>query len=142
MQGNSENPTRAPPNSLYHNKILRVIDICSNYLIGKISGFHCFYTLEVLALRSNQFSGFIPFTLLTWDYSVLIELDLIRNNILGPLGMMTSTTLIIHNVSSNSLSSIFPTSTWSCEIMDLRINKFSGNLIVMWSWGMLWKLLT
>lgn len=114
---------------------LKVLDISGNYLTGQLPGFHFVYALEVLRLSNNQFSGFIPFTLLARDSSVLIELDLSRNNLSGPLGIITSTTLKILNVSLNSLSGTLPISTGSCTIMDLSNNKFSGNLSVMRSWG-------
>ncbi|KAH9288265.1 hypothetical protein KI387_032382, partial [Taxus chinensis] len=114
---------------------LKVLDISSNLLTGELPAFHFVYALEVLRLSNNQFSGFVPFTLLAQDSSVLVELDLSRNNLSGPLGVITSTTVKILNISSNSLSGTLPSSTGTCAVLDLSNNKFTGNLSVMQTWG-------
>lgn len=62
---------------------LKVLDLSYNQLSGELPEFNFVYELQVLKLRSNRFSGFIPNGLLKGDSLVLTELDLSANNLSG-----------------------------------------------------------
>ncbi|XP_020529343.1 probable LRR receptor-like serine/threonine-protein kinase At4g20940 [Amborella trichopoda] len=87
---------------------LNVLDLSHNHLSGELSGFRFVYALEVLNLGSNRFSGSLPNELLRQGSLFLTDLDLSANNLSGPLGMITSTTLRILNLSSNLVSGSVP----------------------------------
>uniref|UniRef100_A0A1D1Z8L0 Putative LRR receptor-like serine/threonine-protein kinase At4g20940 n=1 Tax=Anthurium amnicola TaxID=1678845 RepID=A0A1D1Z8L0_9ARAE len=114
---------------------LKVLDLSYNQLSGELPGFDYVYDLEVLRLGNNGFSGFVPNGLLKEDTLVLSELDLSANNLSGHVGMITSTTLQILNLSSNAISGELPLLTGSCTIVDLSSNQFTGNLSVIAKWG-------
>ncbi|XP_012827388.1 PREDICTED: probable LRR receptor-like serine/threonine-protein kinase At4g20940 [Erythranthe guttata] len=114
---------------------LKVLDLSYNQLSGELPGFNFVYDLEVLKLGGNIFSGPIPNNLLKGDSLVLTELDLSENNLSGPVGMITSTTLHTLNLSSNVLSGELPLLTGSCAVIDLSRNQFGGNLTRLLKWG-------
>ncbi|KAB1222854.1 hypothetical protein CJ030_MR2G018640 [Morella rubra] len=114
---------------------LKVLDLSYNQLSGELPEFNFVYELQVLKLRSNRFSGFIPNGLLKGDSLVLTELDLSANNLSGPMSMITSTTLHILNLSSNGLTGELPLLTGSCAVLDLSNNKLEGNLTRIVRWG-------
>lgn len=114
---------------------LKVLDLSYNQLTGELPAFSFVYELEVLKLSNNRFSGYVPNNLLKGDALVLTELDLSGNNLTGPIGMITSTTLKKLNISSNSLSGELPLLTGSCAVIDLSSNSFEGNLTRMMKWG-------
>ncbi|KAL7131172.1 hypothetical protein ABFS83_13G180600 [Erythranthe nasuta] len=114
---------------------LKVLDLSYNQLSGELPGFNFIYDLEVLKLGGNIFSGPIPNNLLKGDSLVLTELDLSENNLSGPVGMITSTTLHTLNLSSNVLSGELPLLTGSCAVIDLSRNQFGGNLTRLLKWG-------
>ncbi|XP_059668241.1 LRR receptor-like serine/threonine-protein kinase GHR1 [Cornus florida] len=114
---------------------LKVLDLSYNQLSGELPGFNFVYELQVLKLSNNMFSGLIPNGLLKGDSLVLTELDLSRNNLTGPISMITSTTLNILNLSSNGLSGQLPLVTGSCAVLDLSKNQFRGNLTRLKDWG-------
>ncbi|MQM03969.1 hypothetical protein Taro_036759 [Colocasia esculenta] len=114
---------------------LKVLDLSDNQLSGELPGFEYVYDLEVLRLGNNGFSGFVPNGLLKEDTLVISELDLSANNLSGHIGMITSTTLQILNLSSNAISGELPLLTGSCTVLDLSKNQFTGNLTVIAKWG-------
>ncbi|XP_042010979.1 LRR receptor-like serine/threonine-protein kinase GHR1 [Salvia splendens] len=113
---------------------LKVLDLSYNQLSGELPGFNFVYDLEVLKLGNNGFSGPVPNNLLKGDSLVLTELDLSRNNLSGPISLITSTTLHTLNLSSNQLSGELPLLTGSCAVMDMSRNNFQGNLTRLVKW--------
>ncbi|PKA66022.1 putative LRR receptor-like serine/threonine-protein kinase [Apostasia shenzhenica] len=114
---------------------LRVLDLSYNHLSGPLPGFDYVYDLEVLRLGNNQFTGFLPNGLLKGETLVLNELDLSANNLSGHIGLITSTTLRILNLSSNAITGELPLVTGSCTVLDLSKNQISGNLSVTAKWS-------
>ncbi|KAL3616827.1 LRR receptor-like serine/threonine-protein kinase ghr1 [Castilleja foliolosa] len=113
---------------------LKVLDLSYNQLSGDLPGFSFVYDLQVLKLGNNGFSGSIPNNLLKGDSLMLTELDLSGNNLTGPISMITSTTLHTLNLSSNMLSGQLPLLTGTCAVIDLRQNRFEGNLTRLLKW--------
>ncbi|KAF2310764.1 hypothetical protein GH714_016978 [Hevea brasiliensis] len=114
---------------------LNVLDLSYNQLSGDLPGFDFAYELQVLRLRNNRFSGFIPNDLLKGDSLLLTELDLSANNLSGPISMIMSTTLRVLDLSSNGLVGELPLLTGSCAVLDLSNNQFEGNLTRIGKWG-------
>ncbi|KAK8957667.1 putative LRR receptor-like serine/threonine-protein kinase [Platanthera zijinensis] len=114
---------------------LRVLDLSYNRLSGPLPGFDYVYDLEVLRLGNNKFTGFLPNRLLTGDTLVLNELDLSANRLSGHIGLITSTTLKILNISYNAITGDLPLLTGSCIVLDLSKNQISGNLSVTAKWS-------
>ncbi|ONK67369.1 uncharacterized protein A4U43_C06F19460 [Asparagus officinalis] len=114
---------------------LKVLDLSYNQLAGPLPGFDYVYDLEVLRLGNNRFDGFLPNGLLKGDSLVLSELDLSANNLSGHIGLITSTTLQVLNLSSNAISGDPPMLIGSCRVLDLSKNQLSGNLSVISKWG-------
>ncbi|KAJ8766815.1 hypothetical protein K2173_008369 [Erythroxylum novogranatense] len=114
---------------------LEVFDASNNQLVGTVPPFTFVVSLRVLRLGSNQFSGSLPEALLQESSMVLSELDLSLNQIEGPVGSITSTTLKKLNISSNKLSGLLPTTIGHCAIIDLSNNMLSGNLSRIQYWG-------
>ncbi|XP_031124117.1 LRR receptor-like serine/threonine-protein kinase GHR1 [Ipomoea triloba] len=114
---------------------LKVLDLSYNQFSGELPGFNFVYDLQVLKLSNNRFSGFIPNGLLKGDSMALTQLDLSGNNLTGTIRMITTTSLLVLNLSSNALSGELPIVTGSCVILDLSNNRFEGNLTRMQKWG-------
>ncbi|KAJ4971206.1 hypothetical protein NE237_004305 [Protea cynaroides] len=114
---------------------LEVFDASCNQLTGQIPSFNFVVSLQILRLRSNQFSGSLPEALLQENSMLLTELDLSLNQLKGPLGSITSVTLKNLNLSSNKLYGSLPVNIGHCAIVDLSNNMFSGNLSRIQSWG-------
>ncbi|XP_078433176.1 leucine-rich receptor-like protein kinase family protein [Wolffia australiana] len=114
---------------------LRVLDLSHNQLSGELPGFDYAYYLEVLRLRGNGFSGFVPRGLLDDGSLVLAELDLSSNNLSGHIGAITSTMLQSLNLSSNAIAGELPLLTGACTVLDLSGNAIGGNLSAMAKWG-------
>ncbi|XP_075497038.1 LRR receptor-like serine/threonine-protein kinase GHR1 [Primulina tabacum] len=114
---------------------MEVLDLSYNQLSGVLPGFNFVYDLQVLKLSNNRFSGYIPNNLLKGESLVLTDLDLSGNNLSGPIGMITSTTLNTLNLSSNVLSGELPLLMGSCAVVDLSRNQFEGNLSRLLKWG-------
>ncbi|KAJ6815515.1 putative LRR receptor-like serine/threonine-protein kinase isoform X1 [Iris pallida] len=114
---------------------LKVLDLSDNRLSGELPGFEYVYDLQVLRLAGNAFDGFLPNGLLKGETLVLSELDLSANNLTGHIGLITSTTLRLLNLSSNAISGELPLLTGSCTVLDLSNNQLSGNLSVITKWG-------
>ncbi|XP_010689394.2 probable inactive receptor kinase At5g10020 [Beta vulgaris subsp. vulgaris] len=114
---------------------LEVFDASYNQLNGTIPAFNFVVSLRVLRLGSNLLSGALPEALLQDSSMVLSELDLSLNQLEGPVGSITSTSLRSLNLSSNQFSGSLPLRTGNCVIIDLSNNNFSGNLSRTRYWG-------
>ncbi|GLU11775.1 hypothetical protein SLE2022_284970 [Rubroshorea leprosula] len=114
---------------------LEVFDASNNKLEGTIPSFNFVVSLRTLRLGSNQLSGSLPEALLQESSMVLSELDLSLNQLEGPVGSITSATLMKLNLSSNKLSGSLPIVVGHCAIIDLSNNMLSGNLSRIQSWG-------
>ncbi|KAK6936281.1 Serine-threonine/tyrosine-protein kinase, catalytic domain [Dillenia turbinata] len=114
---------------------LEVFDASNNKFVGTIPSFNFVVSLRILRLGSNQLSGSFPEALLQESSMVLYELDLSLNQIEGPIGIITSTTLRVLNMSSNNLSGPLPIRIGHCAIIDLSNNNLSGNMSRIQGWG-------
>ncbi|XP_023640240.1 probable inactive receptor kinase At5g10020 isoform X2 [Capsella rubella] len=114
---------------------LEVFDASSNQLSGSVPVFSFVVSLKILRLQDNQLLGSLPPGLLQESSTVLTELDLSLNQLEGPVGSITSSTLEKLNLSSNRLSGSLPLKVGHCAIIDLSNNKISGNLSRIQNWG-------
>ncbi|CAN1171016.1 Probable inactive receptor kinase At5g10020 [Linum perenne] len=114
---------------------LEVFDATNNQLAGTIPPFKLITSLQKLRLGRNQFSGTVPGGLLHQSPMLLSELDLSHNQLEGPIGGISSTTLRKLNMSSNSLSGILPAVIAHCAVIDLSNNMLSGNVSRIQNWG-------
>ncbi|KAL5994870.1 hypothetical protein ACLOJK_024927 [Asimina triloba] len=114
---------------------LEVFDASHNKLTGPIPPFNFIFSLQILRLRSNQFSGSLPVALLQESSTVLTELDLSQNQLEGPFHGITSLILDYLNLSSNKLSGPLPSKVGLCSVVDLSNNMLSGSLSMIRSWG-------
>ncbi|XP_002963516.2 probable LRR receptor-like serine/threonine-protein kinase At4g20940 [Selaginella moellendorffii] len=121
-------------NNLFANKI-QILDLSANALAGSLPSFEFVFSLRVLKLRANQFTGFVPPALLSAEASLLEELDLSNNRLSGNVWTISAARLTLLNLSRNALSGGLPPRLGSCARVDLSANTFSGNLSVMRSWG-------
>ncbi|KAH9607033.1 hypothetical protein KSS87_013808 [Heliosperma pusillum] len=104
-----------------------------NQLSGSItSSFRHFPKLKLLSLSDNNLMGIIP-ELFFQTSTLMVELDLSRNQLSGPLpssiGMLTSLTTL--RLSNNHLSGVIPTSIGdlaSLLTLELGDNKLTGVL--------------
>ncbi|KAJ6739444.1 hypothetical protein OIU74_004252 [Salix koriyanagi] len=114
---------------------LEVFDVSNNQITGAIPPFKFVVSLRILRLGSNQLSGSLPEALLQDSSMVLTELDLSLNQLEGPVGSITSTTLRKLNISSNKLSGPLPATAGHCATIDLSNNMLTGNLSRIQNWG-------
>ncbi|CAH8303185.1 unnamed protein product [Eruca vesicaria subsp. sativa] len=114
---------------------LEVFDASSNRFSGSVPFFSFVVSLKILRLQDNQFSASLPQGLLQESSTILSELDLSLNQIEGPVGSITSSTLKKLNLSSNRLSGPLPLKVGHCAIIDLSHNNISGDLSRIQSWG-------
>ncbi|KAJ6369014.1 hypothetical protein OIU78_001396 [Salix suchowensis] len=114
---------------------LEVFDVSNNQITGAIPPFKFVVSLRILRLGSNQLSGSLPEALLQDSSMVLTELDLSLNQLEGPVGSITSTTLRKLNISSNKLSGPLPATVGHCATIDLSNNMLTGNLSRIQNWG-------
>ncbi|KAF8403507.1 hypothetical protein HHK36_011611 [Tetracentron sinense] len=136
---------------------LEVFDASHNQLGGHIPSFNFLFSLRIMRLESNLFSGSLPEGPFQESSMILTELDLSLNQLEGdklellikdwtalvftgsalcsPLGSITSATLKNLNLSSNKLSGSLPAMVGHCAIVDLSNNMLSGNLSRIQSWG-------
>ncbi|KAJ0238972.1 Leucine-rich repeat protein kinase family protein [Hirschfeldia incana] len=114
---------------------LEVFDASSNRFSGSLPFFSFVVSLKVLRLQDNQFSASLPQGLLQESSTVLAELDLSLNQLEGPVGSITSSTLKKLNLSSNRLSGSLPLKVGHCAVIDLSHNNISGDLSRIQSWG-------
>ncbi|ESQ50120.1 hypothetical protein EUTSA_v10001893mg [Eutrema salsugineum] len=114
---------------------LEVFDASSNHLSGSVPVFTFVVSLKILRLQDNQFSDSLPQGLLQESSTILTELDLSLNQLEGPVGSITSSTLKKLNLSSNRLSGSLPLKVGHCAIIDLSNNNISGDLSMIQSWG-------
>ncbi|XP_009103573.1 LRR receptor-like serine/threonine-protein kinase GHR1 [Brassica rapa] len=114
---------------------LEVFDASSNRFSGSLPFFSFVVSLKILRLQDNQFSASLPQGLLQESSTVLAELDLSLNQLEGPVGSITSSTLKKLNLSSNRLSGSLPLKVGHCAIIDLSNNNISGDLSRIQSWG-------
>ncbi|XP_068658398.1 probable inactive receptor kinase At5g10020 [Aristolochia californica] len=114
---------------------LEIFDASYNQLVGQIPPFNFVVSLRILRLGNNQFSGSLPEAFLHESSLVLTELDVSCNQLQGPIGSITSTTLRRLNLSSNSLSGALPAKVGHIAIVDLSHNLLSGNLSTIRNWG-------
>ncbi|KAL2938154.1 hypothetical protein RDABS01_021603 [Bienertia sinuspersici] len=114
---------------------LEVFDGSYNQLNGTVPSFNFVVSLRVLRLERNLLSGALPEALLQDSSMVLSELDLSLNQLEGPVGRITSTSLKNLNLSSNQFSGSLPLKVGQCVVIDLSNNKFSGNLSRIQYWG-------
>ncbi|KAK8581494.1 hypothetical protein V6N13_144517 [Hibiscus sabdariffa] len=114
---------------------LEVLDASNNQLVGTIPSFNFIVSLRILRLGNNQLSGSIPEALLQESSMILSELDLSLNQLEGPVGSITSSTLKKLNISSNKLSGSLPYRIGHCAVIDLSNNMLSGDLSRIQVWG-------
>ncbi|KAG7572639.1 Leucine-rich repeat [Arabidopsis suecica] len=114
---------------------LEVFDASSNQLSGSVPVFSFVVSLKILRLQDNQLSASLPPGLLQESSTILTELDLSLNQLEGPVGSITSSTLEKLNLSSNRLSGSLPLKVGHCAIIDLSNNKISGDLSRIQNWG-------
>ncbi|KAL9391042.1 hypothetical protein Peur_014962 [Populus x canadensis] len=114
---------------------LEVFDVSNNQITGAIPPFKFVVSLRILRLGGNQLSGSLPEALLQDSSMVLTELDLSLNQLEGPVGSITSTTLRKMNISSNKLSGPLPATVGHCATIDLSNNMLTGNLSRIQNWG-------
>ncbi|PPR99988.1 hypothetical protein GOBAR_AA20692 [Gossypium barbadense] len=114
---------------------LEVLDASNNQLVGTIPSFNFIVSLRILRLGSNRLSGSLPEALLQESSMILSELDLSLNQLKGPVGSITSTTLKKLNISSNKLSGSLPYRIGHCAVIDLSNNLLSGDLSRIQGWG-------
>ncbi|CAN8247037.1 unnamed protein product [Cochlearia groenlandica] len=114
---------------------LEVFDASSNHLSGSVPLFSFVVSLKILLLQDNQLSASLPQRLLQESSTILSELDLSLNQLEGPVGTITSSTLKKLNLSSNRLSGSLPLKVGHCAIIDLSNNNISGDLSRIQSWG-------
>ncbi|KAJ6927709.1 inactive receptor kinase [Populus alba x Populus x berolinensis] len=114
---------------------LEVFDVSDNQITGDIPPFQFVVSLRILRLGGNQLSGSLPEALLQDSSMVLTELDLSLNQLEGPVGSITSTTLRKLNISSNKLSGPLPATVGHCATIDLSNNMLTGNLSRIQNWG-------
>ncbi|MBA0622828.1 hypothetical protein Godav_008331 [Gossypium davidsonii] len=114
---------------------LEVLDASNNQLVGTIPSFNFIVSLRILRLGSNRLSGSLPEALLQESSMILSELDLSLNQLEGPVGSITSTTLKKLNISSNKLSGFLPYRIGHCAVIDLSNNLLSGDLSRIQGWG-------
>ncbi|XP_023516789.1 probable inactive receptor kinase At5g10020 [Cucurbita pepo subsp. pepo] len=114
---------------------LEVFDASNNEFVGTIPAFNFVVSLQTLRLGRNKLSGSLPEALLRESSMLLTELDLSLNQLQGPVGSITSTTLKKLNISSNKLTGSLPATVGSCAVIDLSNNMLSGNLSWIQSWG-------
>ncbi|XP_038879271.1 probable inactive receptor kinase At5g10020 isoform X2 [Benincasa hispida] len=114
---------------------LEVFDASNNQFVGTIPAFNFVVSLQTLILGRNKLSGSLPEALLRDRSMLLTELDLSLNELQGPVGSITSTTLKKLNISSNKLTGSLPTTVGQCAVIDLSNNMLSGDLSRIQSWG-------
>ncbi|KAG7637603.1 Protein kinase domain [Arabidopsis thaliana x Arabidopsis arenosa] len=114
---------------------LEVFDASSNQLSGSVPVFSFVVSLKILRLQDNQLSASLPPGLLQESSTILTDLDLSLNQLEGPIGSITSSTLEKLNLSSNRLSGSLPLKVGHCAIIDLSNNKISGELSRIQNWG-------
>ncbi|GMI92088.1 hypothetical protein like AT2G27060 [Hibiscus trionum] len=114
---------------------LEVLDASNNQLVGTIPSFNFIVSLRILRLRNNRLSGSLPEALLQESSMILSELDLSLNQLEGPVGSITSSTLRKLNISSNKLSGSLPYRIEHCAVIDLSNNMVSGDLSRIQGWG-------
>ncbi|KAK8641523.1 hypothetical protein V6N13_010923 [Hibiscus sabdariffa] len=114
---------------------LEVLDASNNQLVGTIPSFNFIVSLRILRFRNNQLSGSLPEALLQESSMILSELDLSLNQLEGPVGSITSSTLRKLNISSNKLSGSLPYRIGHCAVIDLSNNMLSGDLSRIQGWG-------
>ncbi|KAE8655453.1 putative disease resistance protein [Hibiscus syriacus] len=114
---------------------LEVLDASNNQLVGTIPSFNFIVSLRILRLGNNQLSGSLPGALLQESSMILSELDLSLNQLEGPVGSITSSTLKKLNISSNKLSGSLPYRIGHCAVIDLSNNILSGDLSRIEGWG-------
>ncbi|XP_068661682.1 probable inactive receptor kinase At5g10020 [Aristolochia californica] len=114
---------------------LEVFDASYNQLVGQIPPFNFVVSLRILRLGNNQFSGSLPEAFLHESSLMLTELDVSCNQLQGPMGSITSTTLKRLNLSSNALSGSLPAKVGHIAIVDLNHNLLTGNLSTIRNWG-------
>lgn len=114
---------------------LEVFDASNNQFVGTIPAFNFVVSLQTLILGRNKLSGSLPEALLRDRSMLLTELDLSHNELQGPVGSITSTTLKKLNISSNKLTGSLPTTVGQCAVVDLSNNMLSGDLSRIQSWG-------
>uniref|UniRef100_A0A1J3HUP9 Putative inactive receptor kinase n=1 Tax=Noccaea caerulescens TaxID=107243 RepID=A0A1J3HUP9_NOCCA len=114
---------------------LEVFDGSSNHLSGSLPLFSFVVSLKILRLQDNQLSASLPQSLLQESSTILTELDLSLNQLEGPVGSITSSTLKKLNLSSNRLSGSLPLKIGRCAIIDLSNNNISGDFSRIQSWG-------
>ncbi|KAE8666662.1 protein ETHYLENE INSENSITIVE 3 [Hibiscus syriacus] len=114
---------------------LEVLDASNNQLVGTIPSFNFIVSLRILRLGNNQLSGSLPGALLQVSSMILSELDLSLNQLEGPVGSITSSTLKKLNISSNKLSGSLPYRIGHCAVIDLSNNILSGDLSRIEGWG-------
>ncbi|KAL4034896.1 hypothetical protein IC575_003567 [Cucumis melo] len=114
---------------------LEVFDASNNQFVGIIPDFNFVVSLQTLILGRNKLSGSLPEALLRDRSMLLTELDLSLNELQGPVGSITSTTLKKLNISSNKLTGSLPATVGRCAVIDLSNNMLSGDLSRIQSWG-------
>ncbi|XP_025014731.2 receptor-like protein EIX1 [Ricinus communis] len=111
---------------------LQKLHLSSNHLNGKIPSSFCdINSLQVLSLRSNQFSGELPNC---WRHSLMFwAIDVSNNSLTGQIpssfGLLPSLSVLL--LSNNNLDGEIPSSLQNCSgltSIDLRGNKLSGSL--------------
>ncbi|KAL8211397.1 hypothetical protein R6Q57_005834 [Mikania cordata] len=114
---------------------LETFDASNNQFTGSIPSFNFMVSLRIIRLSGNKLTGSLPEALLQESSIVLAELDLSLNELKGPVGSISSTTLRSLNLSSNKLTGILPLIVGHCAIIDLSNNLLSGNLSRIQGWG-------
>lgn len=114
---------------------LEVFDASGNRFSGSLPSFSFVVSLKILRLQDNQFSASLPQGLLQESSTILAELDLSLNQLEGPVGSITSSTLKKLNLSSNRLTGALPLKVGHCAVIDLSHNNISGDLSRIQSWG-------
>ncbi|KAE8732760.1 proteasome subunit alpha type-4-like [Hibiscus syriacus] len=112
------------PSSFSNLPFLHTLDLSSNHLSGFIPpGLTKLPSLKILVLSSNELTGELPLTV----SARLLDLDLKKNKINGPLPRLPSTVRYL-SVSDNSmwgpLSSLHSLS--ELVYLDISMNRFSG----------------
>ncbi|CAK9873990.1 unnamed protein product [Sphagnum jensenii] len=116
---------------------LVALDLSDNQLSGPIPTLDFMEALVSLNLSGNALTGAVPPQFLDDLAPLLQELDLSNNKLSGVLGQVTSITLRVLNLSSNSLEGALPSRLKSCVVIDLSSNLFSGSVpLGTWSSGL------